>query len=135
WAMPTSLIKCSGVATNHKGVVTKPSGVATLTHALLQNPRVLPLNYKQNSHASPAIYGIGANGSLKILHVVTGTEITNKGQGVVSFMPTNDLAGKIRATAIVIDPMCSATIPKGWTSIEVTNLSATLETFVSVRTK
>lgn len=91
--------------------------------------------YSKKSHAMPVIQNITAGGVLQVKNVVTGTQLINKGTTVISFKAGNELVSKVREPAIVVDPNTSAKIPAGWTSIEITNLSTSVEATVAVRLK
>jgi hypothetical protein len=92
-------------------------------------------SYAKKSHSEPAIYTIPPKGSISIKGVVTDTQLVNKGTAIVSCKAGNELASKVKEPAITIDPSSSKAIPKGWTTIEVTNLSETNEATISVRKK
>jgi hypothetical protein len=89
----------------------------------------------KKGHAAPKVFEIAAEGTLSIENVVTGTELVNKGQAVISFKAGQGLGSKSKAPAITIDPMGSQTIPTGWTKIEITNLSSSQVAKISVRIK
>jgi hypothetical protein len=95
----------------------------------------LSVSYAKTSHSEPTLYTIPPKGSISIKGVVTGTQLVNKGTAVVSCKAGNELASKVKEPAIIIDPASSKAIPKGWTTIEVTNLSETNEATISVRKK
>ncbi len=74
--------------------------------------------------------------TISVTKVITGKILVNDGTTVIQFKPGNDLAGKVReAQPITVHPGDSAIIPKGWTSIDVINLSATTQGSFAVKVK
>ena len=91
--------------------------------------------FKKGTYTMPVIHNIASSGVLTIKNVATGTQLVNKGMAIVSFKASSELTSKLKEPSVMVDPMSSATIPKGWTSIEVTNLSSTNAATISIRMK
>jgi hypothetical protein len=91
--------------------------------------------FNKKPYAMPVVHTIGPFGSLHIKNVATGTYVVNKGRAVISFKAGNELASKVREPAKIVDPASAEVIPKGWTSIEVTNMSESQEATISVKMK
>ncbi|MEI6122349.1 MAG: hypothetical protein WCQ95_01855 [Bacteroidota bacterium] len=96
----------------------------------------LSASYRQVSSSAANTYSIAPSASITVVNVVTGKLFVNNGTTILKFKSGNDLAGRPRTMdPITVDPGNSATIPKGWTSIEITNISATTEGSFSVKVK
>ena len=91
--------------------------------------------YTRKPAAQPVVHTIAATGSLFIKNVATNRQLVNKGVAVVSFKPSHELTQFAGVAPIVVDPSSSATVPKGWTSIDITNVSQTQAATISVRMK
>ena len=81
------------------------------------------------------IFNITPKGSVEVTKVVAGTKLVNTGDSIISLKAGNETATKLKKTAININPGSSATIPVGYTSIIVENLSDTVAGSFSVHTR
>lgn len=81
-------------------------------------------------------FSISSSSSVTVVNVVTGRAFLNNGSTLLKFKVGTDLIPKFPlAEAITVDPGNSAMIPKGWTIIDVTNLSGTAAGSFSVKLK
>ena len=72
---------------------------------------------------------------MEVNKVVPGTKIVNTGNAIISMKAGAELAKIVKKTAININPDTSATIPDGYTSIIIENLSDTEEASFTVHVK
>ena len=77
--------------------------------------------YTKTPAKPAAAYKVPVSGVFELGGVLTGKVFVNTGEGMLSFLNVN---GDVTKT-IKVNPGSSAVIPKKWTSIIVTNLSAT----------
>ncbi len=103
--------------------------------AMANTLAILANIFKKGTYTMPVIHNIASSGVLTIKNVATGTQLVNKGMAIVSFKASSELTSKLKEPSVIVDPMSSATIPKGWTSIELTNLSSTNAATISIRMK
>ncbi len=66
-------------------------------------------------------YGIAISGNIVVGGVKTNKYFTNTGTSILKFLKVDGLV----IDTITVNPSSSVLIPKGWTNITVTNLSAT----------
>jgi hypothetical protein len=91
--------------------------------------------FKRKPPSQPKEFNIPSGGTLNITNVATGTKLVVRGNGVIRYKAGNELAGKVKEPARIVNPNSSDTIPSGWTSIEVVNLSQTDDTTILVRVR
>jgi len=89
----------------------------------------------QGRKKTATTYSIPAKGSIEIPEVVIGTKLVNIGDAIITLKPSADLANKVKAAAITINPNSSVSIPEGYTIILVTNLSKTEDASITVQIK
>ncbi|MEI6123179.1 MAG: hypothetical protein WCQ95_06065 [Bacteroidota bacterium] len=90
----------------------------------------------QGRYKSATQFNFGPDDITTINHVVVGSTFVNNGSTIVKFKAGPDLALRPRLLApITVNPGNSAPIPKGWISIEVTNLSSTMDGSFMVKIK
>ena len=85
---------------------------------------------------SATVFSIAASSTITVANVVSERSLINNGITILKFKVGADLVSKFPLVSpITVDPGNSAMIPKGWTVLEVTNLSATAAGSFSVRLK
>lgn len=87
----------------------------------------------QGKRTKIAEFMIPAKGSVEVKNVHPGTKLVNIGNTIIVLKPGSDLANKLKVPPIAINPSNSVTIPAGYTSILVENLSETSEGSFSVK--
>lgn len=89
----------------------------------------------QGRKKADVTFNVGVKGSVEVSRVVPGTKIVNTGNAVICMKAGSELAKIVKREAININPNSSVTIPAGYTSIIVENLSATDEGSFTVHTR
>lgn len=120
----TSDIYYSSLKNAAKGNITMEEALAKISSI-----------FKRKPPAMPKEFNIPPSGVLNIDNVATGTKLVVSGNGIVRYKAGNQLASKVREPARVVNPSSADTIPSGWTSIEVVNLSQTDATTILVRVR
>jgi hypothetical protein len=86
--------------------------------------KVISVKYYSKAAKKPATaYTVAAGGKITVNGVGAGKMFTNTGAATLSFLNLNGNAGD----TITVGPASGAMVPKGWTNIVVTNLSATVD--------
>ena len=78
-------------------------------------------HYKKSAKKAASSFSINAASLIELSKVITGRACVNTGHTILSFLVKN---GNVVDT-FTVNPASSFKIPKGWTNIVVTNLSAT----------
>ncbi len=90
----------------------------------------------RSKRKSDSVFSIAANSTITVANVVSEKSLVRNGITVLRLKVGAELVSKFPlVSAITVDPGNSAMIPKGWTVLEVTNLSATAAGSFSVRLK
>ena len=82
------------------------------------------------------VFSIASSSTITVANVVASKSFLNNGITLLKLKVGADLVSKFPlAESITVDPGNSVKIPKGWTIIEVTNLSGTAAGSFSIKIK
>ncbi|MEI8203555.1 MAG: hypothetical protein WCH34_11115 [Bacteroidota bacterium] len=97
----------------------------------------LGATYKgQGKKKAATAFTIAAQGEVTVSNVVTGKLFVNNGTTILKFKPGNNLPTAIKSMPeVTVNPGNSAKIASGWTTITVSNVSATAEGSFAIRVK
>ena len=109
------MVICTEILNNGKLAAKKSTGIKDMVKAIVD------AFYKRGTKKAAVSRTMGESSSTIIGGVKTGSIFVNTGKGILGIL---NVGGNI-ADMMKINPSSSGTIPKTWTNIVVTNLSAT----------